>query len=197
MHDPSTAPEIERFLDRVRASLRGMRGDEVEEIVRELRSHIADRAESAKDLPAALRSLGDPEELARQYRTDRVVEHAECARSPIVVLHGLLLIRRESAWGWIVLALTLFGYAWAVALGTAAVEKILSPRDVGLWIAPGGSWIPLLTMEGPGLPGSRELLGWWIVPLGVLGCAALVYLSGRFGRWWIGRSRRARDVRAA
>jgi hypothetical protein len=189
MSRPFPDPVVERYLDRVRASLRGMPAPEVEEILRELRSHIADRVGPAGDTDAALRALGDPEELARQYRTESVAARAECGGGPIVILHSLLLLRPGRFKGFAPLALAALGYAWALALGAAAIEKILSPRDVGLWYRPGAVSLPRLTVDGAGPPGTRELLGWWLVPAGLLAGAMLYFLTRQFGLWWIRRSR--------
>lgn len=197
MNRPAADPAIERYLDRVRTSLRGMPGPEIEDILLELRGHIAERLESQGSLEAALQSLGDPGELARQYRTESVTARAECSSSPLAILHGLALLRRGSAAGWLALALAAFGYAWGLALGAAAIEKILSPHDVGLWYRPGSLSLPRITVDGPGPPGAREMLGWWFVPLGLAACGALVFLAGQFGSWWIRRSRGARRTRAA
>ena len=185
-------PAVERYLDRVRSALRGMPRAEVDDIVRELRGHIAERSEPG-DVDAALRSLGDPEDLAREYLTDHVTTRAECDRSPIVVLHGLVLLRRRSPAGWIVLALTAFLYAWAFVLGAASIEKILSPHDVGLWYRFGSISLPRLTVDGPGPAGTREMLGWWIVPVGFAACAVLLFAARGFGLWWIRRSRSMRE----
>ena len=185
-------PDVERYLDRVRAALHGLPGAEIDEIVLELRGHIAERLDAGDDAGAALRSLGDPVALAREYRTDRVTTHAECTASPIAVLHSLLLLRRGSFTGWLVLALAAFGYAWALALGAASIEKILSPHDVGLWYTPGMLSVPRLMIDGPGPAGSRELLGWWFVPLGLAAAAVLFFLTRQLGLWRIRRFRETR-----
>jgi len=182
-------PAVERYLDRVRASLIGVPEPEREEILLELQSHISERAGPGGDVGAALGALGDPEELARQYRTESVTDRAECGGSPIVILHSLLLLRRGRFGGLAPLALAALGYAWAMALAGAAIEKILSPRDVGLWYRPGTVSLPRLTVDGAGPPGARELLGWWFIPAGLLAGALLYFLTRRFGLWWIRRSR--------
>ncbi|MGE5179010.1 MAG: DUF1700 domain-containing protein [Bacteroidota bacterium] len=184
-------PAVERYLAAVRKSLRGMPEAEVQEILRELRAHITERSGPGGDPEPALRSLGDPDELARQYRGERVAARMECSRSPIVILYGMLLLRGRSVSGWMALALAMFGYAWAIVLGAAGIEKIVSPRDVGLWVRPDW-WLPRLMVDGPGPPGAREVLGWWMVPAGLIACALLVFLTRRFGLWWIHRSRGAR-----
>jgi hypothetical protein len=40
--------------------------------------------------------------------------------------------------------------------------------------------------------GFHELLGWWIVPIGIVLGAGLYLLTIRFGRWGIRHLRRAR-----
>jgi hypothetical protein len=182
-------PAIERYLDRVRGELSGMPAQEIEEILLELRGHIAERSSPDGDVEGTLRSLGNPEDLARQYRTDRVAAKAECSGSPIVILHSLMLLRRGWFGGRAALALAALGYAWALVIGAAAIEKVLSPRDVGLWWRPGSWGLPRLTVDGPGPPGTRELLGWWIVPAGLAACLVLLFATRQFARWWIRRSR--------
>ena len=194
MNHPSVDLAAERYLDRLRAALHGMPVAEIEEILLELRSHIAERGESTTDIEAVLRSLGDPEALARQYRTDRVTARA-CTGAPIAVLQGLLALRRGSVLGWLVLAVTAFGYAWGLVLVAAAIEKIISPHDVGLWMRPGAVSIPRLLVDGPGPAGTRELLDWWFVPFGLVAGAFVGFLAGRIGLWWIRRYRGERAAR--
>ena len=189
-------PAVDRFLDRVRASLRGMPASEVEEIVLELRGHISERSESPGGIDAALASLGDPADLAREYRTERVAIRGECSSSPITILHSLHLLGRRSVAGWLALLLAALGYAWAFALGGAAIEKLISPRDVGLWYRPGVGSLPRITVDGPGPAGAHELLGWWFVPVAAAACAILFLLTRRFAQWWIRRSRTARATRS-
>jgi hypothetical protein len=192
MNRPPLDPAVERYLDQVRAALRGVPAAEVDEILLELRGHVAERVGPGEGTEAALRSLGDPEELARQYKTESVATRAECGGSPIVILHSLLLLRRGRFKGLAPLALTGLGYAWAVALGAAAIEKTLAPGDVGLWYRPGTLSFPRITVDGSGPPGTHELLGWWFVPAGLLAGALMYFLTRNFGLWWIRRSRGTR-----
>src|SRR5262249_5785090 len=152
-----------RYLERVRASLRGLPQPEAEEILLELRGHIVERVRSTHDVAAALGALGDPVEIAREYRNEGALARGECSNSPLVILHGLVLLRRRSWAGWGALALAALGYAWAIALAAASVEKFLSPREVGLWRPASGSF-PRIIVDGAAPTGSRELLGWWFVP---------------------------------
>ena len=176
-------PILEQYLERVRASLRGLTPAKADEILLELRSHLLERSASGGPREA-ITSLGEPEALARQYREDDTVARAECARSPIVLLHSLILLRRRSVMGWAVLFLCALGYAWAIVLAAAAVEKILSPRDVGFWV---GAGLPRLTVDGATPQGFHEVLGWWMVPFGLATCALLLVVTRQIGLWWIRR----------
>jgi hypothetical protein len=185
-HTPED-PIVERYIGRVRSLLHGMPPGEIDEIALELRGHIAERTSLGGDTEAVLRALGEPEDLARQYRTDQVAERAECSGSPIVILHSLHLLRRGRPSGWVALFFTALGFAWALVLVAAAVEKVLSPHDVGLWTRSGA--LPRLTVDGPGPPGTHEILGWWFIPFGLVAGAALFVLTRHFAQWWIRRSR--------
>ena len=109
MNSPGMERAIERYLGQVRASLRGVPRREVEDILRELHGHIAEHTASGRDVDAAIESLGDPSELARMYRTERVMTRAECAGSPFIILHGLWLLGRENPAARGVVALAAFG----------------------------------------------------------------------------------------
>ena len=183
-----TEPAVERYLERVRAALRGLPVSDAEDILLELRGHIAERATSAPDVDGVLESLGDPTALARQYLDENAIARAECSHSPLAILHSLVLLRRGSLGGWIVLGLAALGYAWAIALGAAAVEKLISPRDVGLWLSP-GAFVPRLMVDGPGPAGSRELLGGWFSLVAAATFAGLLLTTNSAGRWWIRRRR--------
>src|SRR5262245_7695416 len=108
-------PEIERFIDGVRSRLRGTPAAQVDEILLELRGHSSERLAAGRGVAEAIESLGDPADLADEYRTERVATRAQCSGSPIVVLHSLLLLRRGRFTGWVVLAFAAFGYVWAFA----------------------------------------------------------------------------------
>jgi hypothetical protein len=190
MNRTATDPAVERYLERVRVALRGVPRRQADDILLELHGHIVGRVESTRDVEAALESLGDPAEIAQAYRDEGVVARSECARAPLAILHGLVLLRRRSRASWAMFAFAMLGYTWAIALAAASVEKLLSPRDVGLWQSP-TAFLPLLTVDGGAPPGSRELLGWWFVPAAAAAFAVLFFATNRLGHWWIRRCRTA------
>lgn len=191
VHDAD--PAVERYLGQVRAALRGVPGPEIDEILLELRGHIAERVESSRDLGAVFASLGDPVALARGYRNEEVLVRGECANAPLAILHSLMLLRRQGhGTGWLVFVLATLGYAFAIALAAAAGDKFLSPRVVGLWQPPGAA-LPRILIDGAPPAGSRELLGWWFVPAAAAAFFLLLLATNRLGHWWVRRRRTSVD----
>jgi hypothetical protein len=188
-------PSIERYLARVRVALRGLPEREIDDILRELRNHVEELAGGdGPGVEAALRSLGDPLDLAQTYRSENQMVRAECSGSPLVILQGL---RHVGTWGRVaVTALFVLGYLGMGTLWAGAIEKVLAPSRGGLWYTPGDFWSITLNVGGNPPAGARELLGWWVVPLTLLAGWGVKYGSDRMAQWSIGRYRRSKASRA-
>ncbi|HXY26383.1 MAG TPA: hypothetical protein VEI73_17150 [Candidatus Acidoferrum sp.] len=190
MNAATENPQVENYLAQARAAMRGMPEGDVEDAVRELRSHIADMSEQeGYDIGSALRSLGDPVELAKKYRADNLTMRAECSGSPLVVFQGLRQATRSRSGRFTATALYIFGYINVFTLWSAALEKLFAPSKVGLWYVPGR--IFSLTLVNNTIPpdGGRELIGWWLVPGAVLLGWLLHYITNKIAQWWIHRYR--------
>lgn len=189
--------KIDTYLAQVRVRLRGLPEREIDDILRELRSHVDELAgREGSGVEAALLSLGDPSDLARTYRSENELVRAECSGSPLVVLQGLRHTSR-SRWGRVPpTALFVLGYFGMGMLWAGALEKLLAPSRGGLWYIQGD--ISSLTLLVGGNPpvGARELLGWWVVPVAVLAGWGVKYASDRLAQWWIGRYRRSQAALA-
>ena len=145
----------------MRAALLGLPEQEVDDILRELQSH-ADELAEGQGVEAALRSLGDPVDMARTYRAEKLMARAECSGSPLVILEGLRNSSLRRSRRVTVTALYISGYANVIVLWTAGLEKLLSPSRTGLWYMPGNIWSLRLITDGTAPAGGRELLGWWL-----------------------------------
>lgn len=196
---------IEEYLSEVRSRLRGLGDEQVSEIIAELRSHIAERAAAAGELTVegvsnALRALGTSEELACAYEADAVLARAEVSRSPLRLLDNLFAWATMSVAGFLVLVGAITGYLVGVVFLLVALLKPFHPATAGLWaLRNGADDLELSVRMGFGAAPSNghELLGWWIVPLGiVIGCG-LVILTTRFSLWCVGMYRRSRGLRKA
>jgi len=144
----------------------------------------------------ALSSLGDPADLARKYRAEGQIARAECSSSPLVILQGL----RHTSHSWsgrvAITALYIFGWAVVVTLWRAALDKLFTPSQVGLWSKPEG-WPLALVSDGRAPAGGHELLGWWLVPLMIVAGFILRYLVDRAALRWLRRYRESQAHQTA
>jgi uncharacterized membrane protein len=196
------AQDLDSYLQKLRAGLRDLPAADADEIIRELRSHILDRAGSAGELSesgvaAALARLGDSEDLAAQYATENLMARAERSRSPWLILRSIFRWASLSFAGFFVFLGALIGYTTAFAFLFCAAAKPFAPKTIGLWVrdASLSSFSASLgTVDSNS--GGREVLGWWIIPIGMAAGVGLSLLTTRFGLWSIRRFRRSR-ARAA
>lgn len=186
---------IDAYLLRVEEKLRDMHSAQVSEILAELRSHILDSvgttATSPNAVQDAIERLGPPDALAEMYLTENLMARAETSRSPWLVMRTLLRLAIKSAWAFGACLVSLIGYLAAIAFFVSAVAKPFYPDHDGLW------WdTKSHTLVGLGLiwpaPSDRELLGWWMIPLGFFIFVVLFFVTTRFARWNIRRMRRSR-----
>lgn len=187
---------LERYLAQVRAALRGLPEPEIDDILRELRSHIVESTSDGTAVDVALRALGNPVDLAKTYQADNQMAQAECTCSPLVILQGLRHTSKSRLGCVVVTALYCFAYTFVVILLAAAVTKIFSPAHTGLFYAPGNLLSLQLIVDGSPPPGARELLGWWLVPTALASGLALRYPIDWVAQWWIRRYRRSTNPQA-
>jgi len=188
--------KIENYLGKLRRNLRGLRDDDVRDIVEELRSHILDKA-SEQNLDEVLAGLGTPEDLASQYATDSQFARAEVSRTPWSILKSLFRWASLSVAGFFVLMGSLLGYFVGVVLILCGYLKLVHPQTAGIWTtrdAMDDLQISVHLGFGSAPTGAHEVLGWWIVPIGVLGGFGLVMLTTRFALWCVRRYRKARAL---
>ena len=189
--------EIESYLRRLRASLRGLPAEQVEDIVREIRSHLVESTGSDRErLSEAFARLGDPATLGRAYRMDDLALRAQTSRSPLLLLRLVMHWATRSLEGAGALVVAFLGYGTAlIALGCALVKPFM-PGRVGLWVqrVPPDDWSLQLGRVATAPTDAREVLGWYIVPLGLLvGGIALTATS----RYLLAKVRKFRAARSA
>ena len=188
--------KIDSYLARVRTALCGLPEGEIEDILRELRSHAVELSgKDGQGIDQALESLGDPVALAKTYRAENQLVQAECSGSPLVILQGLRHAAGNRLGRVAATALYLFGYIHLFILWAAAAEKLITPSRAGLWYVPGDIWSLTLVVFDYPPPGARELLGWWIVPIALLAGWGVKVLTDRLAQWWIARYRRRKGLR--
>jgi len=189
------------FLAKLRAGLRGIEGRDADEIVEELRSHILERAAASGEVSAAAidkvtAALGDPSELAREYVTDSLLARAEHSRTPTSMLASLFRWATLSFVGFFVFIGAVGGYFVGGALALCALLKPLHPATAGLWTIPsGGDTVLSLRLGFGAVPvGGHELLGWWMVPIGLFAGCVLLLVTTKISHWFVRQARKSLEL---
>ena len=109
---------------------------------------------------ATLTRLGDPREIARIN-----------LRMRVAAIGGK---------GFLIFILSLTGYAFAGCWLLTALAKPFAPDRVGLWLLPDPTGDLSLSVGriGAGAAG-HEVLGWWIIPIGLVVGAICAFLTYR------------------
>lgn len=174
--------QVDEYLAELREQLAGLPVEDMEEILRELHGHIAERAkESGAPIDQVLRQLGTAEEIGGLYRADVLVANARAGFSPATIIRATLRLATRTGLGFAAFLAGITGYALGSGLILCAILKPFLPAYVGLWINPHGF---VLGAEIP-QPHGQELLGWWLVPYGLGVGVAFILGTTVFLRWML------------
>lgn len=174
MSEAGDARAVAGWLRRFKWSLAGIGSPEREDIVAEVRAHLAERMAAGAGVTEALSAFGTPEAYARSF-----VEEMELARAltgerfPSLLGAVVQRAHRSAVAGAAFLAVLLLGVTALGVVMTAAM-KLADPVHTGLWLGQGSFFFG--KVEDPA--GYRELLGGWIYPLAPLSLA-LAWVLGR------------------
>ena len=106
---------------------------------------------------------------------------ARATFSPTLILRTTIRWATKTVLGFVAFVVGLVGYGLGVSLIACALLKPFLPGNIGLWIDRHGM---NLGFEIP-RPHGQELLGWWIIPLGLMAGTALLLVSTVFLRWML------------
>ena len=183
----AAAAHLDTYLAQVHRHLKGLPDGEVRETLAELRAHVLDKVAgdmTVARVEAAIAELGSPREVARVNVTERVVAELEASRrSPWRVFRAIGRLAFVSVYGLFAFLLSVLGYGSAFAFLATAAIKPFAWRYAGLWIernAPDdyiASWHLGIT-DNPGR--GHEVLGVWIIPIGIVAAVVLGWLTWRF-----------------
>ncbi len=187
--------KVERYLLRLRLALGDVAAPQRDEFVREIRSHIVDRlahepGSSEQACEAILQTLGDPEAIACEYRSEWLMARAtrlqwlmgQASRLHIPRLPLRAALRGVLAgvqWFLMVMAGVL-GYTLGAAFYLTALLKPVFPRHIGLFISEEGVQLANLFPQG------HEVLGPYYTPVALL-LGFLLTIATRELIRWIGR----------
>jgi hypothetical protein len=197
MNQTGGEAHLDVYLDQVRRLLRGFSPAEVAEILAELRSHVLDRVEgelTPAKVEAAIEALGSPRDIARANMAERAHAEMEADRSLLAVPRAVGRLATVSIYGFFAFLVSVTGYGLGAAFLLTALAKPFAPSRVGLWRSGGPDDLTFSMGMVEHAPHAQELLGWWIVPVGLVVGALALWLTWRFGvfsvRLMAGRSRR-------
>jgi uncharacterized membrane protein len=182
-HPARLERKIDNYLVELRRCLGELPAAEVTDILQEIRGHILERAEASGELTeerlvAILKALGQPEQIAPLYQADSLMTRARTSLSPATVLRGTLRWAMLSVKGFLLFLVGIIGYSLALGMLIGGVGKVIAPHDFGAWIYPGGFSIGTNTN-----PAARDVLGYWLIPVGLTLGAALTIGTTRLLRW--------------
>jgi hypothetical protein len=185
-------PELlDKYLQTVEGHLKALPSEDRLEVVRELRSHVLDRVKgdlSGANVAAALATLGEPQEIARINLRMRMAAAAVEHSTPLTVARTLTRLAALGGQGLLMFLLSLSGYAFAGCWLFTAFTKPFAPDRVGLWLLPSASGDVSLSLgrHGAGVIG-HDVLGWWIIPIGLTVGFACAFATYRFDLRFIRR----------
>lgn len=188
---------LDTYLNQVQRHLTGLPPVEARETLAELRSHVLDKVAgdlSVASIEAALAELGAPREVARINVTERVAAEMETNRSPLSVLRGVVRLAGLSLYGFFAFLVSFTGYATGLAFLITAAVKPFAWRHAGLWIVSKGpddysASFALGVTDNPHQ--GHEVLGVWIIPIGIGLGLLLGWLTWRFGLFSVRHMRRS------
>jgi hypothetical protein len=178
---------VDAYLTSLRKQLRELMDEDVNDIVAEIRAHILDKTSGegpSDNVSATLAALGAPEELAGRYRTEELLKKAQMSRSPAYMMRSLLRWGGLSLVGVLVFAISVAGFLVGGGLSILGVLKVINPSTTGLYGQfSTNTWSLSFNSGGPPAPGVHELLGWWLLPVGLVLGPVLFYCTFRFDLW--------------
>ena len=177
---------IDAYLSELRRCLGELPPEEVHDILQEIRGHILERTEASGELTEErlveiLKALGRPEDIAPLYQAEALMARARTSFSPTLLLRGALRWAMLSVRGFLIFVIAIIGYGLGLGLLLSGLGKIVFPHTIGAWVSPGNFNIGMNTN-----PAAREVLGWWLVPVGLAAGSILLVLTTRALRWALG-----------
>lgn len=146
-----------------------------EDILREIGAHIRDSVELGAPVDIILARLGTPEELAAQYRDGALIREASRSLSPVLLLKATLRLAAKGVVGAAVFFAAFVGYATSLSLFLMGLLKPFMPSSVGMWASRSVTTTstdphnPAVTFGIQAHSTPHEILGWWAIPIGIVG----------------------------
>jgi uncharacterized membrane protein len=180
-------------------------GEMVKDVLREIDSHIRERADATEPVPderialeALLAELGPPLQVAQAYAAEIAIDEAVSTGRLLAVGRAVFHLATSTFVGFFASLGLFVGYSMGVAFLVLAVLKPIFPDNVGFIVKGAGNFDVGFTSPLP--PGAVVRGGYAVIPLFIaLGLAILVGThrgARRFLGWWRARAARRRGDKA-
>lgn len=161
-------PIIEDYFSELERKMADLPAGDRQELSRELRAHVLDRLEQVSivteaDCRSVLKALGSPEEIARQYRLERIMKRSPWSISPLTILRTTLRWALTGFQGFAVFMLAFTGYAFALCFYLGAVLKPFAPHNVGFFVGDHG-----LNLAAWPAPQTKAVLDAYFIPISIV-----------------------------
>jgi hypothetical protein len=170
--------------------------DVASDAVREVESHIRDRAAAVPPMPnerdaleRILMELGPPLQVARAYSDELTIDEAVATGRVAAVARGIFRIATTGVAAFFVTIALFIGYTVGVGFAAIALLKPIFPENVGLWVRGGMPYA--FGAQFPAPEQDRLIGGYWIIPVCIVASAIVLLLTHRAARAWL-RSWRGR-----
>jgi uncharacterized membrane protein len=157
---------IRNYIKSLTKYLARLEKTDAEEVIREIESHIYDALElqeqegSQSGAQSILDGFGEPRELANRY-----VEHMLKGTPPPAGFRAIQSVKKGMTKS-LYYSMGLFGYSIALGLIIFGLAKVFMPDMVGVWSAAQGNSVTITFSEHI-YPNSKELLGYWFIPIAI------------------------------
>ena len=167
--------DAEEFLRQLRQGLSPLQKVERDEILAEIRSHLRDRQQGGKPL---LEGFEDAQTYASRFLSETALRSALATGTSLPLGRALLTGARAGLSMLLLVVPLLVVQLVGAALIACGALKLFMPLRVGLFLDGAGGLVALGAYGGA-LGGTRELLGFWALPLFLAAGVLLVFAANR------------------
>jgi len=170
----------DQYFRRVNRCSKTLDKDQQKELQLEIQDHLYESFKQetgdseAVRLLNAIDKIGDPEEYIKPMVADRLLSSASRTLNPKTILKGLYYNIFEGIKHLFVSLFYVMGYLTAITFGSLAILKIFFPKNVGFFIYRSGGHA--FGVIGDPINVRTEILGYWIIPIGIV-LSLLLYFS--------------------
>lgn len=180
--DPNSIKIWQSYFNRVAKVTRVLDRESKVETELELQDHLYQsfHDETGTDeisrLLAAIERLGEPEEYLKQIISLKLLQKGTQTLSPKALLKGLFYKLSGGIRNLLAAVFFATGYFITFIMAIMSFVKFIIPDNAGLFYWPDGSWAFGIIADSTN---AQEVLGYWIVPLGILIAFIFYYILTR------------------